>query len=82
MLTTEIRTAVDQVFDDMATERRRLDTAVDSAAEVERLKTGCKGRAARWVPPLHHGTGIAANCQVSKYLIVVSSRAGSSVQSP
>ena len=29
-----------------------------------------------------HGTGIAANCQVNKYLIVVSSRAGSSVQSP
>jgi hypothetical protein len=39
ILTTEIRTAVDRVFDDMVTERRRLDAAVDSAAELDRLKT-------------------------------------------
>ena len=44
-LTTGLQTAVDQVFDDMATERHHLDVAVDSAAELERLKTGCEGRA-------------------------------------
>jgi hypothetical protein len=49
-LTTGIRTAVDQVFDAMATERRRLDVAVDSPAELQRLKTDCGGRAARSVP--------------------------------
>jgi hypothetical protein len=46
VLTTGIRSAVDQVFDVMATERRRLDAAVDSPAELEQLKTGCEGRAA------------------------------------
>jgi hypothetical protein len=46
-LTTGIQTAVNRVFDDMATERRRLDAAVDSPAELERLKTGCKGRASQ-----------------------------------
>jgi hypothetical protein len=46
-LTTGIQTAVDRVFDDMVTERRRLDAAVDSAAERERLKTGCEGRASQ-----------------------------------
>jgi hypothetical protein len=46
LLTTGIQTAVDQVFNDMAIERRRLDAAVDSPAELEQLKTGCEGRAA------------------------------------
>jgi len=46
LLTTGIQTAIDQVFDEMATERRRLDAAVDSPAELEHLKTGCEGRAA------------------------------------
>jgi hypothetical protein len=50
ILTTRIRTAIDQVFEDIAAERRRLDAAVDSPAELERLKTGCEGRAAQWVP--------------------------------
>src|SRR5580704_5132048 len=49
-LTTGLQTAVDQVFDDMATERHHLDVAVDSAAELERLKTGCDGRASRGPP--------------------------------
>lgn len=49
-LTTWVQTAVDQVFDDMVTERRRLYAVVDSPAELDRLKTGCEGRAARWVP--------------------------------
>jgi len=46
VLTAGIQTAVDQVFNHMATERRRLDAAVDSPAELEQLKTGCEGRAA------------------------------------
>jgi len=46
VLTTGIQSAVDQVFDEMATERRRLDAAVDSPAELKQLKTGCEGRAA------------------------------------
>ena len=46
-LTTGLQTAVDRVFDDMVTERGRLDAAVDSAAELERLKTGCEGRASQ-----------------------------------
>ena len=46
LLTKGIQTAVDQVFDEMTTERRRLDAAVDSPAELEQLKTGCEGRAA------------------------------------
>jgi hypothetical protein len=50
MLTTGIRTAIDQEFDNMAIERRRLDAAVGGPAELERLKTGCGGRAARWFP--------------------------------
>ena len=49
-LTTGLQTAVDQVFDDMATERHHLDVAVDSAAELERLKTGCDGRASHGPP--------------------------------
>ena len=44
--TTGIQTAVTLVFDEMATERRRLDASVDSSAELEQLKTGCEGRAA------------------------------------
>jgi hypothetical protein len=47
IFTTGIRTAVDRVFDDMVAERRRLDAAVDSAAELERLETGCEGRASQ-----------------------------------
>jgi len=46
LLTKGIQTAVDQVFDEMTTERRRLDAAVDSPAELEQLRTGCEGRAA------------------------------------
>ena len=46
LLTTGIQTAVNRVFDEMATERRHLDAAVDSPAELEQLKTGCEGRAA------------------------------------
>ena len=46
LLTTGIQTAVNRVFDEMATERRRLDAAVDSPAELEQLRTGCEGRAA------------------------------------
>jgi hypothetical protein len=53
ILTAGIQTAVDRVFDDMVTERRRLDAAVDSAAELERLKTGCEGRASQWAPLQH-----------------------------
>jgi hypothetical protein len=49
-LTTGLQTAVDQVFDDMVTERHHLDAAVDSAAELERLKTGCEGRASQEPP--------------------------------
>jgi hypothetical protein len=45
-LTRAIQTDVNRVFDDMATERHRLDAAVDSEAELERLKTACDGRAA------------------------------------
>src|ERR1700730_8959495 len=52
ILTAGIQTAVDRVFDDMVTERRRLDAAVDSAAELERLKTGCEGPASQWAPAL------------------------------
>jgi hypothetical protein len=47
ILTAGIQTAVDRVFDDMVTERRRLDDTVDGAAELERLKTGCEGRASQ-----------------------------------
>jgi hypothetical protein len=49
-LTTGLQTAVNQVFDDMVTERHHLDAAVDSAAELERLKTGCEGRASHGPP--------------------------------
>jgi hypothetical protein len=45
-LTRAIQTDVNRVLDDMATERRRLDAAVDSEAELERLSTACDGRAA------------------------------------
>jgi hypothetical protein len=45
-LTWAIQTDVNRVLDEMATERRRLDAAVDSDAELERLKTACDGRAA------------------------------------
>jgi hypothetical protein len=45
-LTQAIQTDVNRVLDDMATERRRLDAAVDSEAELERLNTACDGRAA------------------------------------
>jgi hypothetical protein len=48
-LTAGIQTVVDQVFDEMARELRRLDAAVDSPAELGRLKTGCEGRATRGV---------------------------------
>jgi hypothetical protein len=50
ILTTGIQTGVDRVFDDMVTERRRLDAAVDSTSDLERLKTGCEGRASQWAP--------------------------------
>lgn len=50
VLTRGIQSAVDQVLDNVATERRRFDAAVNSAAELERLKTGCEGRASQWVP--------------------------------
>jgi hypothetical protein len=46
VLTRAIQTDVNRVLDDMATERRRLDAAIDSDAELERLKTACDGRAA------------------------------------
>jgi hypothetical protein len=45
-LTSAIQTDVNRVLDNMATERRRLDAAIDSEAELERLKTACDGRAA------------------------------------
>jgi hypothetical protein len=45
-LTKTIGTSVDQAFDDMTVERRRLDAEVDSAVEINRLKTSCAGRAA------------------------------------
>jgi hypothetical protein len=48
-LTAAIQTAVEHTLDDMAIERRSLDAAVDSPAELERLKTGCDGRAGRWM---------------------------------
>jgi hypothetical protein len=44
ILTRGVRTAVDRVFGDMETERGRLDAAVDSTTELERLKTACGGR--------------------------------------
>jgi hypothetical protein len=50
MLTAGIQAAVDRVFDHMVSDRRRLDAAVDSPAELERLKTGCEGRASQWAP--------------------------------
>ena len=45
-LTRAIQTDVNRVLDEMATEHRRLDAAVDSEAELEWLKTACDGRAA------------------------------------
>src|SRR5262249_23741860 len=42
--TMGLRRGVDQALDDMAIERRRSDAAVNSAAELERLNTGCDGR--------------------------------------
>jgi hypothetical protein len=47
-LTIGIQAAIERVLDQMDTERRQLDGAVDTPAELERLEHACEGRA---LPP-------------------------------
>ena len=44
--TAEIQRAVNRYLDDMTAVRERLDAEINSPAEIERLRTSCKGRPA------------------------------------